>query len=375
VQQKVITARGETDPTGLRIGIDDGESELEVGVRGGGTAAGFAGDPAAALGLLTAMATGRTLTVSQPVSPRLCAGLLEIQRAFSAWSPGLRRVEIEAEPRPGRPGAAGRGTASFFSGGVDSFYSLLEHERDLTHLIVIHGFDLRLDEIQLREAVSAMASRVAVDRGLELVEVETDARLAVDPHLNWSMAHGFVLATVGLSLQKRFERILIPASYTFDSMFPWGTHPLIDPLWSTEDVEFGHDGFGVDRLEKLERISDSEIALANLRVCWENRDDEYNCGRCEKCVRTMISLAAIDALDRCSAFARPLRPEAVASLPLFTRPVRSFAIQNLRVLERSGARPDIAEALRRGLRRSSGVRGVFRRNLLRGRRIARRAVR
>ena len=33
----------------------------------------------------------------------------------------------------------------FFSGGVDSFYTLLEQQAEITHLICIHGFDIPVE--------------------------------------------------------------------------------------------------------------------------------------------------------------------------------------------------------------------------------------
>jgi hypothetical protein len=32
--------------------------------------------------------------------------------------------------------------------------------------------------------------------------------------------------------------------------------------------------------------------MENLRVCWESREDNLNCGHCEKCLRTMTNFLA-----------------------------------------------------------------------------------
>lgn len=37
-------------------------------------------------------------------------------------------------------------------------------------------------------------------------------------------------------------------------------------------------------------------------MCYENIDQEYNCGKCEKCIRTMTNLAIAGLLDRCTTF-------------------------------------------------------------------------
>ncbi|MGI8756518.1 MAG: hypothetical protein ACR2MB_11780, partial [Acidimicrobiales bacterium] len=40
----------------------------------------------------------------------------------------------------------------------------------------------------------------------------------------------------------------------------------------------------------------------HLRVCWRNVDGLTNCGRCEKCVRTMVMFAGADQLQHCATF-------------------------------------------------------------------------
>ena len=38
---------------------------------------------------------------------------------------------------------------------------------------------------------------------------------------------------------------------TYAHLGPLGSHPLLDPLWSSEDVELVHDGCEATRLDKL----------------------------------------------------------------------------------------------------------------------------
>jgi hypothetical protein len=49
-----------------------------------------------------------------------------------------------------------------------------------------------------------------------------------------------------------------------------------------------HHGRGALRWQKLERLAQEPGALGILRVCWQ--DKGFNCGRCEKCLRTMVLL-------------------------------------------------------------------------------------
>ena len=245
-----------------------------------------------------------------------------------------------------------RGTACFFSGGVDSFYTVLTRRAELTHLIFVHGFDMPLDS-DLREPAARVAREVAAAFGLELIEVETDVRHLIDRYVSWELCHGAALASVGLLFQERLRRILIPSTHSYADLTAWGSHPLLDPLWSTELTEFVHDGAHATRVEKCFALADSEIALRHLRVCWENRDGRYNCGECEKCLRTMIGLEAAGVLERCLTLPYPIDTEAVAAMTLGGGNKRAYATQNLAALEQSGDHSDLRAALRTAISASS----------------------
>jgi len=62
-------------------------------------------------------------------------------------------------------------------------------------------------------------------------------------------------------------------------------------------------------MDKLRLLVQYPEALARLRVCWEYLGD-YNCGHCEKCIRTMLGLRALN-VDHCAAFLDTLTPKLV----------------------------------------------------------------
>ena len=114
----------------------------------------------------------------------------------------------------------------------------------------------------------------------------------------WSMYHGAALASVALAVGGLFRRIHIAASTTYDQLYPLGTHPVLDPLWSTEGLSFVHDGCEADRIAKTRLAAQSPLALDTLRVC-PGHTPEYNCGRCIKCLPTMLDLLQAGALGNC----------------------------------------------------------------------------
>jgi len=81
-----------------------------------------------------------------------------------------------------------------------------------------------------------------------------------------------------------------------------------------------------------------------LRVCWQNKELAYNCGRCEKCLRTMIALHLAGALSRCRTFNRPIDVQRVHYLRFGDS--MYFWPELLAELERRPADAALAEAVR-----------------------------
>jgi hypothetical protein len=277
------------------------------------------GDPFLPVLLVCAMHHGiPQVAIEADVSAALLESGREIGRVFHAWSARvgdtLRAASVSA-PAVQR---VRRGTASaaFFSGGVDSFFTVLRNAsrypagdpRLITHLVLIDGFDVQLDD-PFFSRVETHCRLAAEELGKELVVVRSNARQVL-AGVDWNRyGHGPMLAAVGLALSEQFHTMLIPSGRAVLEPFkPTASHPGLDPLWSTEAIEFVHDGAEATRTQKVRRLAGSSAALRHLRVCWENRDGAYNCARCEKCVRTMVLLKLAGALDQTSQFPSRLDP-------------------------------------------------------------------
>lgn len=289
------------------------------------------GDPFLAAFLLPCMFLGEALEIEAPVSLKLLQGLDTIQAIFKNWYPGsLSRVHVRAKPittstaaESGKPSAA----ACFFSGGVDSWYSVLTHLHEVSALITVKGFDIPYNDVSVWDGLVKGNGQIAAELGAEFVAVETNLRDCLDPNCAnlgklfaddfWGKyLHGAFLAAVGLCLQSHFRDLIVPSSYSYVQLHPWGTHPLVDPLWSTAGTHFRHDGCGANRMEKLLIVSKSKTALKNLRVCFSYTPDRYNCCECEKCRRTMLALHLLGVLDQASSFDKPLNLHALTAMML-----------------------------------------------------------
>jgi hypothetical protein len=263
------------------------------------------GDPFLAALLFPAMLTDERLALPVPVSPLLRRHVADIQDIYRSFDPRLARIAIETPPaETSRSDAPRTANALFFSLGVDSFYSLLKNERDrpgdvetISHLISIHGFDHLYGDFSDDFPPDMMRNleRVAREKRKTLLPAATNARIATRTISSWDMHHGAVLASVALALGGLLGRITVAASTTYDQLYPWGTHPVLDPLWSTETLTVVHDGCEMGRIDKVRFVARSDLVLETLRLC-----PDYNCGKCIKCLPTIIDLMQAGALARCT---------------------------------------------------------------------------
>ena len=135
-----------------------------------------------------------------------------------------------------------------------------------------------------------------------------------------------------------------------------------------------HDAVDVTRPQKVRALAEHQVALDHLRVCFKNKNGAYNCGRCEKCMRTMIALAGANALERCKTLPSRLDPRDVRRLPINSSGQHMFINENIVAL---GALPpaDRDDELLRALR-IARAKGYVRRPLRTlGRPVMRRVVR
>lgn len=304
-------------------------------------------DAAFVAALPVAMGVASSLELADAVSPALLKGSESIQDVLSSWSQILQRVALRPGALPAADAADPRGTAAFFTCGVDSFYTVLTRSEEIDALVFAHGLDLPRDDPK-RELVSATIQGAAAELGLPAIELETDVRAAFsDATCDWERIYtSAALATIGHLLASRFERVLIPATHSYRDLHPTGSHPLLDPLYSSDRVRIEHVD-AVPRVKKLERLVDSELAMSSLRVCFQPNVETLNCGRCAKCVRTMTGLRVIGAAGRCATLPAEFSLREMSSGPVRTRRSLTYVKENLAALEARGTDPELTFALQR----------------------------
>jgi len=310
--------------------------------------------------LCAAMRLGVKLVVRGYVSERLLSNVRKIQEIYHCWDRELSIVDVEVDGvRPWNPLSPPRNaglTGSAFTGGVDSFYMVLKRLEEISALVYVHGLDLRMGDHSLRKRVSQSLKQAATRLGKEFWEVETNLRDYSDNYMKWFIACGGALASVGVFLSGRLSKFTIASGQSYTRLISDGAHPVLFPLFSTDLIDFEVDGCEATRVEKVEAISQNTVVMDTLRVCWENRDGDYNCCRCEKCLRTMASLKIVGALEQCKTFKHPFDYECIARIVPVDEELKFFTLENIEASKRMNADPRLLDALQKSL----NVKGVNR---------------
>lgn len=307
--------------------------------------------PFAAALLIPSMRMGQDLIIEDEISQELYYGMHKIMDIMLGWNIGLKKINIKARKIVEFMGVP-KEIGTFFSGGVDSFYTYLSHKNDvekIKYFILIRGYDIPLKDENLWNVTVQNVRNIAREEGIELIEVESNIRPPIDSVMEWDYSHGGCLAAVGLCLRGRFKKIYIPSTYTKEQNFSWGSHFLTDKNWSTETLAFVHDGEDCSRVNKvISQVSHSPTALKYLRICYLNKGN-YNCGNCDKCLRTMINLYVCYKLDECDTLPHTIDPLKVAKIEIEGDHGAVFQKENLKALRRLRPNPELEQALVKSL--------------------------
>ena len=260
----------------------------------------------------------KRMAMDEAICPRLKEGLETVMAIMHHWTDGaFLPLTIDAPlTRSSIHEGTKRHASIFLSGGMDSLAALklLKDNYAPTHpgypkdALLIHGFDIggvmeRGAKYHVFERAKAAMSPVAEDANLNLIPVYTNIRHLCDNRDLWlNYFFGAVLAASVHAFAPRIDLAWLASSFDIPSLHPCGSHPLLDPEYGSSDLEIRHRDVGLSRMEKLTIVSGWDVAFQHFRVCLANVPDKLNCGRCEKCVRTMLELEALGVLDQTTAF-------------------------------------------------------------------------
>ena len=214
----------------------------------------------------------------------------------SAPAPWRQRFHLQ------RP-AAGR--ALFFSGGVDSFHALLALTRQgipPDALIFVEGFDFDHRDTGRIEAYLPAVRKICAHHRIKLLRVRTNLRrLPFFRESNWTHTHGLAMAGVAHALRD-YGHIYIASSFQERGVQNYGSRWDVDPLFSSATHRFYHVGDDIGRHQKIALLASDPLVREHLRVCWQEGTGRLNCGVCEKCLRTELSLHLLGVTGQFAGF-------------------------------------------------------------------------
>lgn len=219
----------------------------------------------------------------------------------------LITAEVASELLP-CAGAVGTG----ISCGVDSLHALacqtaMKFKRhNITHLtfnnVGSHGQGEHAKN--LYHARLERPRQFAEEYGFEFVASDSNLQNVVEQ--NHFKSHTYSSMFAVYCLQKLYSvYYYASAGYKYDeftlidfSAICCGSYEMLSlPLLSTHNLRIYSEGEGMSRMTKLKSIVKYIPSYKYLNVCLKEGN---NCGKCEKCVRTLLGLDALGALDKYS---------------------------------------------------------------------------
>lgn len=247
-----------------------------------------------------AMRLGKNLHIAGVGSRQVAANALRMSEIWESWVPGhfsAVQVSFDHYELPRESSSAEPGSLFFYSGGVDSTYSLLARrtEGKKQSLLTIHGMDYKQDDDERFAALVEKTKVFARTVGEETILVKTNARAVYKKHrVNpecGEVAFIFNLSGAGFLFSESFGELCIAADYSLAQEYlahPYGSNSATNPLFASGTTGLVTCDTTVTRFDKAAILASAPDALAALSFCKRYKIRPHNCGLCQKCLRTKL---------------------------------------------------------------------------------------
>ena len=292
IEQQGKTSRVSVELNGYPIWFESDNVVLEPSIEA------FAG-----AFLLPSLHNRARLKIDSPVDSQWLENVQQLCQIYSRWWGYDSTFPIEAASTQISTKPPSSATGICFTGGVDSFYSLLQYPGQIDRLVFAHGYDIQLDDSHRIADYQKSLEEIAALNGKTAIIIRTNLREhPLFKTVSWERTHGAGLAALGLLLSPQIGSLVIPPSYASTRLCPWGSHPETDSLFSTARCQIRHHSTALGRLQRIQTIAEHDLVQKHLRVCYANTSLTGNCSVCEKCVMTMAALATTGHFQKCKTF-------------------------------------------------------------------------
>lgn len=307
----------------------------------------------------------KRIYIDEEICPFLKEGLYTAMNILKDWTKGqYTPLTIEGGTSACIKGPDRHRTGMVMSGGIDSLAALRlnrlhyppTHPGYVKDCFFLHGFDIggvvkRGMKYHVFDRAKEAILSITDDASAQLIPVYTNIRHLCDERKLWlDSFFGAVLAGMAHSFSNRIDMMFIGSSYDIPNLHPCGSHPLLDPEYSSYNMRIRHRDYELSRIEKIRIVSKWDVAFNNFRVCLANVPDRLNCGKCEKCVRTMTELTALGLLHKTKAFVEDeITPGDISQFDITIR-VRPPFYRPMIPLLREQGRDDLATTIEKQLK-------------------------
>ena len=267
----------------------------------------LAGQPKPSLGCRDNLTAQRSVTFVDNLDSA-SVNIADVQCAVGLLYENVDRPKIEAPiASQALPCAGAVGTG--ISCGVDSLHAIQNQTNsdfsghNVTHLMYnnvgSHGEGEYAQ--QLYHSLLERPRAYAREYGFEFVATNSNLMDVVQQNHFYTHTYSSLFAVY--CLQKLFSIYYYASSgYRYgDFTLEYcphrgcGSYDIFSlPMLSHRTLRFYSEGAGMTRMEKLKKVADFPPAHKYLQVCAQSKN---NCGKCEKCVRTLLGLDAIGKLE------------------------------------------------------------------------------
>lgn len=205
----------------------------------------------------------------------------------------------------------GNSAVMLFSGGIDAFATLIRHRHESLQLVTILGADIEISDTEQWDRCLKHIARDPLSGDLPHTKIVSNLRTFYTDKVESDLVYGWWgkvhhgLALLGLQAPLTYlfkaNRVYIASSYNVPGRPGWGSTKESDEKLKWGPVSCIHDGYGLSRKAKVEIIVECAQKRGRpipLRVCYSEVKRDGNCGKCEKCYRSMMNIILTDADPR-----------------------------------------------------------------------------
>lgn len=245
----------------------------------------------------------------------------------------------------------GQETLMLYSGGMDAATTLARNFNKLITLILVRGADVDVnDNVQWTQLSNHVASQ-ALTKNRRVLVVTTNARKFYNNYVDarllmgwWGrVQHGGSLLGTLAPLNYVLNAPINIISSSYDIPMAWGSTKNADETLRWAQASCIHDASEISRQDKAAYLVNWRKTTGidiKLRVCYSEVKRQGNCGRCEKCYRTIMNLVLsgadprdyglpFDAYTYDNLLKLMLHKESSPGLIKFWREISSAALKSL----------------------------------------------